>query len=333
MPSPCRTDLLTIDGNAVGVRISGDAGPAVDGRLTIATCDGAPIALSAGRHVIRTAPGLTTGIDLDQLALVSPQFASAPALAADAAPNVVSSSRNHASRSHTPQPVLAAPRPELQPRVGGHRAHHRRVNPSRRRAPHRRFREAVWYVDGSGAVTRVDFMWTPQRAVYVALLVSGLAVLAASRSSCSAVGRRDDSHPSRRCSPAHRSASLARPVALSIVVVVAGTLFRQSRDRRALLVFAVGARLRTSVSARLARGRQRGPAGRHCSPRVASVILKQRDHDFPHDQFWPSHFGTRARARALRCARLRARRLVRADRGPEGRRYGLGAGWPLNGCT
>src|SRR4029453_14736474 len=38
----------------------------------------------------------------------------------------------------------------------------------------------------------------------------------------------------------------------------------------------------------------------------------------------------RARARALRCARLRARRLVRTRRGPRPRRYGLGVGWSLS---
>ena len=41
MPSPCRTDLLSVDGNPVGVRISSDTGPAVDGRLAIAACDDA----------------------------------------------------------------------------------------------------------------------------------------------------------------------------------------------------------------------------------------------------------------------------------------------------
>ena len=92
----CRNDLLTIDDAPVGVRVTGDVGANVDGRLAIAACDGAPLTLTAGNHVLRTAPGLTTGIDLDQLALVSPQFTAAPPAPDDAPPNVASATQHRA---------------------------------------------------------------------------------------------------------------------------------------------------------------------------------------------------------------------------------------------
>jgi arabinofuranan 3-O-arabinosyltransferase len=289
MPSPCRTDLLTIDGNAVGVRISGDAGPAVDGRLTIATCDGAPIALSAGRHVIRTAPGLTTGIDLDQLALVSPQFASAPGAAADAAPNVVSSSRNHATITHTNIPYWL--RLDQSYNRGWEATAHTIDAPIHLGAAHPIDAFANgWYVDGSGAVTRVDFTWTPQRAVYLALLVSGLAVLACLALIVFRRRRRDHSHPEPPVFAAHPLRVPGAHVALSIVVVVAGTLFGSPAIGAALLVFAVGATFAPRFRA-LAAVVSEVPLVALFTA-VASVILKQRDHDFPHDQFWPSHFGT-----------------------------------------
>jgi hypothetical protein len=72
--------------------------------------------------------------------------------------------------------------------------------------------------------------------------------------------------------------------------VVGGVLFAGPAVGAALLIFAVGATLapRSRVLA----------AAVSAIPVVAlfgavvSVILKQRDHHFPHDAFWPSHFGT-----------------------------------------
>jgi arabinofuranan 3-O-arabinosyltransferase len=58
-PSPaCRTDLLAIDGEPVAVRLT-------DGRLE--AC--APVELDRGDHVLRSALGTTSGHDLDQLVL------------------------------------------------------------------------------------------------------------------------------------------------------------------------------------------------------------------------------------------------------------------------
>ncbi|MDT3438297.1 alpha-(1-_3)-arabinofuranosyltransferase family protein [Pseudofrankia sp. BMG5.37] len=67
----CRTDLLTVDGQPVGVRINGTTKDA-SGRLglDVRTC-GTPVRLSAGDHVVRTANGAKTGIDLDRLVFAS----------------------------------------------------------------------------------------------------------------------------------------------------------------------------------------------------------------------------------------------------------------------
>jgi hypothetical protein len=69
VPSACRADLLTVDGNAVSVRLTGTPGSATTG-LGIEPC-GEPLALGAGRHEIASAAGGTTGVDLDQLVLGS----------------------------------------------------------------------------------------------------------------------------------------------------------------------------------------------------------------------------------------------------------------------
>jgi hypothetical protein len=67
----CRTNLLTIDGQPVGLRVTGSTKDAA-GRLglNVVTC-GTPVHLSAGDHVLRTANGADTGIDLDRLVLAS----------------------------------------------------------------------------------------------------------------------------------------------------------------------------------------------------------------------------------------------------------------------
>ncbi|WP_458367871.1 DUF7402 domain-containing protein, partial [Frankia nepalensis] len=67
----CRYDLLTVDGQQVGVRVSGTTRDAA-GRLglDVRTC-GTPVRLGAGDHVVRTANGALTGIDLDRLVFAS----------------------------------------------------------------------------------------------------------------------------------------------------------------------------------------------------------------------------------------------------------------------
>ena len=67
----CRSDLLSVDGTPVPVEVVGSTTAAVarDG-LQVRLC-GPPLTLSAGTHVLRTTPGTTTGLDLDQLMLSS----------------------------------------------------------------------------------------------------------------------------------------------------------------------------------------------------------------------------------------------------------------------
>ena len=82
----------------------------------------------------------------------------------------------------------------------------------------------------------------------------------------------------------------AAHIALSAAVVVAGTLFGNLAIGAALLAFAVGATLAPRFRA-LAAVVSVIPLFALFTA-VLYVILEQDDHDFPHDQFWPSHFGT-----------------------------------------
>jgi hypothetical protein len=76
VPDSCRTDLMTVDGNPVGLRVVGSTADATAQRgLEVQPCGpgSAGLSLGAGNHVIRTAQGAATGIDLDQLGLGSEQ--------------------------------------------------------------------------------------------------------------------------------------------------------------------------------------------------------------------------------------------------------------------
>jgi arabinofuranan 3-O-arabinosyltransferase len=68
----CRTDLVTIDGEPLPVRVTGPTSELLAGRpLPLAVCGDAPVALDGGDHDIETALGRSTGLDIDQLVLRS----------------------------------------------------------------------------------------------------------------------------------------------------------------------------------------------------------------------------------------------------------------------
>ncbi len=70
--SGCRTDLVTIDGEPVPVRVTGPMATALAGHpLPLTVCGGAPVTLGAGEHDIVTTRGRATGLEVDQLVLRS----------------------------------------------------------------------------------------------------------------------------------------------------------------------------------------------------------------------------------------------------------------------
>ncbi len=80
----CRTDLVTVDGSPLAVRLTGSTSDGLQRRpLSLAAC--APLTLGAGEHLIRTAIGRDAGIDVDRLVLRSSLPADVPT---EAAPTV-----------------------------------------------------------------------------------------------------------------------------------------------------------------------------------------------------------------------------------------------------
>jgi hypothetical protein len=74
----CRSDLVTVDGKPLPVRVQGDSANAAQlAGLNVTPCDPADasrvpqLALDAGTHVVETAPGIASGLAIDRLVLAS----------------------------------------------------------------------------------------------------------------------------------------------------------------------------------------------------------------------------------------------------------------------
>ena len=70
----CQSNLLTIDGRPVSIRVTGSTAAALDGdTLTVQACgpDAGGITLGPGPHVVQSTSGHLTGFDIDQLVLDS----------------------------------------------------------------------------------------------------------------------------------------------------------------------------------------------------------------------------------------------------------------------
>ena len=77
----CRNDLLRLDGRPLPVRVTGTSADLLAGKdAKIVPCSTAPLRLAKGTHRLTAAPGLHTGIDLDQVVLRSSALTAAKPL-------------------------------------------------------------------------------------------------------------------------------------------------------------------------------------------------------------------------------------------------------------
>lgn len=188
IPSTCQTGLLSIDGKAVDVEVTGTSAAALAGQpLAIRGCgnSSAGVTLAAGSHVVRTSPRLPSGWSIDSLALDSP----APAAPTAVGPGPVPSVKvNHHDRTSWDLTVSGSRGPFWlvlgqsysdgwhASLAGGHS-----LGP-----PQLVDGYATGWLVPAGAVTgatNVHITWNPQRVVWVAIAVSAATLLF-----CTAVG-------------------------------------------------------------------------------------------------------------------------------------------------
>ena len=198
IPSTCRGDLLTVDGTPLWVEAAGTTSTALDRQaLTLTLCgpDAQGLPLGPGDHLLQSAPGAVTGLDVDQLAFASapggtaavlPGDGTVPAPTPGTAPSAsvvreqstaIDVSISHVTASDAPFTLVLGQSLNAgwQATVGG------RVLA----APVLTDAFANgWTVDpatlGSGihdGTVDVTFRWTPQRRVNLALLASAAAIV------------------------------------------------------------------------------------------------------------------------------------------------------------
>ncbi len=190
--TPCRSDLLTVDGRPVPVRISG-TGADAEGRkgLTVSACGAAPT-LGPGQHVLRTGEGRTTGIDLDRLVLASDAgggpSAVTPAGTVAAAP-VPPGSRaavptvaveKEGPVSSTVRVTGAEPGKPFWFVFGQSQSDGWRATIDGASLGTSRLVDGFangWVVTPNRDDFTVELSWTPQRAVWIGLAISAVAVL------------------------------------------------------------------------------------------------------------------------------------------------------------
>src|SRR5262249_30219125 len=84
LSSQCYSDLVSLDGKPLPVRITGSTATAASpGPLSVSLCDPSGAThLSAGNHVLRTNPGVDQGFDIDGVVLSSAAGGTAAPVAA-----------------------------------------------------------------------------------------------------------------------------------------------------------------------------------------------------------------------------------------------------------
>lgn len=181
MSGECRRDLVSVDGRAVGVRLSGSTADAVAREpLSVVGCD--PLDLVAGSHRLVTTKGLDTGLDVDSIELRAPT--TSPASTTDVPPMTWERTGELSYRVS----VDAATAPFWlvlgQSNSEGWSATVRGQGSLGPSTLIDGFANG-WYVtpDASGGPMTIDITWTPQRTVWIGLIVSaswflGLLLLA-----------------------------------------------------------------------------------------------------------------------------------------------------------
>ncbi|HEY7106940.1 MAG TPA: alpha-(1-_3)-arabinofuranosyltransferase family protein [Acidimicrobiia bacterium] len=328
MPETCRDDLLAFDGTAHGVRLVGDTATAVaGGALQLQPCDasGTPtaLALDRGDHVVASTPGTETGVDVDGLVLGS---------AADGSPMALGRGGSIAAFRAANRPSGAAP-PRVEVVHDGRTKLELRVHGAQPGTPFwlvlGQSNNAGWKAtvdgadatltsgNGDGRSTLVDgyangwllepnhgtfdvtLEWTPQRTVWIALAISGVALLGCFALAIVALRRRrsrahDDPAVDGELDLGSPFAAFGTGVSTraTIVTAVAVALVAGAVSR-----WWVGLLVGAATAAALRVPRLRGAltvgAPLFVALTAGYVIVQQYRYRYPYEFFWVDHF-TRA---------------------------------------
>lgn len=194
LPDTCHADVLGLDGTDLPIRLTGTTAAALDRQpITVEFCTDPTPTLAAGEHRIVSTPGLDTGIDIDRLALSSlipgtsiPQ-PGGPALAAGQRelPTILSDPTGRLSYRISSEGASSPYWLVLGQSLSKGWTATIRGGPSLGDATLIDGFANGWLIDPAvvGPSVTIDLVWSPQRTVNLALLVSAfwlaLLILAA----------------------------------------------------------------------------------------------------------------------------------------------------------
>jgi arabinofuranan 3-O-arabinosyltransferase len=316
LPGTCRGDLLSVDGAPVPVRVTGAVADAAAGRPVAADrCDPAtggsvltPLSLGGGEHVLRTALGVDTGVDLDGIVLGSEAGGAPLALGERGVlPPLVA-----APGANPPKvEVVRSGRTDMKVRVAGAEQPFWLVFGE---SYNRGWTASVdghdkgegelvngyangWLVDPKGKTTLdISLTWTPQRTVWIAIALSGITMLLCSALALGLWSRRRlvaeppgaiDEPPMFRSPLAISGARPRWPVVAATALgvgLVATVLIKPLPGLLVgLLVFAALIRPRWRVVLAIGAPAALGLAGLY-------VLVEQTLHNYPPVFEWPTFF-------------------------------------------
>jgi hypothetical protein len=198
IPSPCRSDLLAVDGAPIWVSVAGSSASALAGNaLAVSLCgpDAGGLPLGPGNHTLTSAPGQLVGFNIDQLSLASaagggpahpvPGGSAGQLAPTTAPPSVAVTSQTSTALQLRVFGVTAATAPyELVMGQSLNAGWVATVNGHSLGAPGLVDGFANgWRIDpaslgtAGGGVVTVDLRWAPQGRVNIALLISLLAIV------------------------------------------------------------------------------------------------------------------------------------------------------------
>jgi len=291
LTTPCRSDLLRIDGTEIPVRLAGDPGVDAAGPLTVTPCDG-PVTLTAGPHVVRTGDGLDHGFDLDVVALVSSGFATA---ADPGTPPATRGATDHGA-AVTGRGAPYWVRLDQSANAGWKMtATHGGTATDLGPAHSLDLYAAGWLVErGTTGPTTFSVSWPPQRQVDVALAVSVLGVLAClglivvrRRRRAADVDPDDPAVPTWPALVTIGSAPAIPWVASGVAVIVTAAC---AGPWVALAVTIVAGASRLAHRSHTVAVAVRVTPIAALGAAVLLVLARQVRHDYAHDAVWPTQF-------------------------------------------
>lgn len=169
----CRYDLVSLNGQPIGVKVQGETTQALAGQpFQVNLCE-ETFSTTGVEDIIRSAPGRESGFNIDQLVLANEV---SPITEHQAVPEV---KWNRSSSSSFDVSVGAWEEPVwLVIDESWNKGWHASVNGESLGEPQQHDLWGMgWWIEPNSVPTEVEIRWTPQRAVNVALAVSGLAVV------------------------------------------------------------------------------------------------------------------------------------------------------------